>query len=246
MATCEHENVISYYQSFIDKSEVWLVMPLISAGSCHDVQLKHFEDGINNEAVIATILKHVLLGLQYFHENGQIHRDIKAGNIFIHKTGQVCIGDFGVAAHVKKGEKTKTFVGSPCWMAPEVVEQQSGYDHSADIWSTGITAIELAEGKAPLANMPAMKIIISIMNSSPPTLSDESKWSSNLQQFIDMCLQKEPSKRASTEDLLKTKFISGAKDIDYLRDNFVMEVKSIKDQIDPTLVEMGKEFLEER
>lgn len=138
-------------------------MPILGAGSCADIMKANCSDGIKNEAVIATILRETLLGLQYFHENGQIHRDIKAGNILLDMEGNVYISDFGVSATLKKGQKRKTFVGSPCWMAPEVMEQ-SGHDFTADIWSIGITAIELGEGAAPYQNLPAMKVILSILN----------------------------------------------------------------------------------
>jgi serine/threonine protein kinase len=131
----------------------------MSAGSCLDVLKIKFPPGIQDEAVIATILKETLEGLRYFHENKQIHRDIKAGNILMNMDGNVFISDFGVSASLKKGQKRKTFVGSPCWMAPEVMEQ-TGHDYKADIWSLGVTAIELAQGCAPYSEMPAMKVIL--------------------------------------------------------------------------------------
>ena len=120
-------------------------MPILSAGSCLDVLRLNFPSGCIDEAVIATLLKETLEGLKYFHENQQIHRDIKAGNILLDMEGNVYISDFGVSASLKRGQKRKTLVGSPCWMAPEVMEQV-GHDYSADVWSVGVTAIELAEG----------------------------------------------------------------------------------------------------
>jgi serine/threonine-protein kinase OSR1/STK39 len=148
MSTCKHKNVVSCLVSFIEGTDLWLCMPILSAGSCLDVLKLNFPQGISDESVIATLLKETLDGLKYFHDNSQIHRDIKAGNILLDMNGNVFISDFGVSASLKKGQKRQTFVGSPCWMAPEVMEQ-SGHDYSADIWSVGITAIELAEGKAP-------------------------------------------------------------------------------------------------
>lgn len=143
MSTCKHKNVVSCLVSFIENTDLWLVMPILSAGSCLDVLKFNFPMGIRDEAVIATIIKETLDGLQYFHTNKQIHRDIKAGNILMDMDGNVYISDFGVSASLKKGQKRQTFVGSPCWMAPEVMEQ-TGHDYSADIWSIGVTAIELA------------------------------------------------------------------------------------------------------
>lgn len=106
--------------------------------------------GIRDEAIIATILRETMLGLQYLHSNEKIHRDIKAGNILMNLAGEVLLADFGVSATMKKGKKHTTVCGSPCWMAPEVM-QEHGHDTSADIWSLGITAIELALGEAPLS-----------------------------------------------------------------------------------------------
>lgn len=108
-------------------------------------------------------MRETLQGLKYFHENGQIHRDIKSGNILIDSNGSIYLGDFGVSAHLRAGKKRRTLCGSPCWMAPEVIEQSSGYDFSADIWSLGITCIELAEGEAPYIGMTAMKIMLAII-----------------------------------------------------------------------------------
>lgn len=103
MSTCHHKNVVSYYVSFIEGSDLWLVMPILSAGSCYDIMRLNFPQGIKNEAIIATILREALLGLQYFHENKQIHRDIKAGNILLDMEGNVFISDFGASASLKKG-----------------------------------------------------------------------------------------------------------------------------------------------
>ena len=169
-------------------------MPILSGGSLLDIIKYKYPDGIKDITAIATIVREVLKGLDYFHKNGQIHRDIKCGNILLDLDGNVYLGDFGVAAHLKKGQKRKTFVGSPCWMAPEVMEQV-GYDFAADIWSLGIASIEMGEGNTPYADLPAMKIIISIMNSAPPELSQYDEWDQTFRDFVKACLQKEPSKR---------------------------------------------------
>jgi serine/threonine protein kinase len=111
MSQYSHHNLISSYTSFIDHSELCIAMPLIDAGSCLDVLNNNFPNGIEDEAVIATILREVLQGLDYLHQHGEIHRDIKAGNIFAERGGHIHLGDFGVSASLKKGEKRKTFVG---------------------------------------------------------------------------------------------------------------------------------------
>jgi len=114
---------VSYYVSFIDESDLWLVMPLLQSGSIVDIINMKYPSGVKNEVVLASILKEVLKGLNYFHNEGRIHRDIKAGNVLMDQDANTYISDFGVSAHQKPGQRRNTFVGSPCWMAPEVMEQ---------------------------------------------------------------------------------------------------------------------------
>lgn len=218
MALSKHPNVLRVYGSFVNGSKLYIATPYLSGGSCLDIMKNGFKDGLE-EGVIATILKQALEGLVYLHKNGHIHRDVKAGNLLMDDQGTVLLGDFGVSSSLtENNEVRKTFVGTPCWMAPEVMEQ-SGYDFKADIWSFGITAIELATGHAPFAKLPPMKVLMMTLNHRPPTLDREHtrhKFSRMFKEMIDMCLQKDPSKRPSAEKLLLHPFFKQAKRKEYL------------------------------
>lgn len=144
--------------------------------------------------------------------------------------GDIYLSDFGVSAHVKQGHKRQTFVGSPCWMAPEVMEQSDGYDFKADIWSLGVTAIELAQGDAPNSELPAMRVLLVILNSAPPTLSKHEDWSIEFRNFVSSCLQKEPEKRMSTDQLLTEhkKFFEKAKDSSYIKQSLLAGLEPLE------------------
>ncbi|ORX90641.1 kinase-like protein [Basidiobolus meristosporus CBS 931.73] len=221
MSLCKHPNVLRVHGSFVHGSKLYLVTPYLSGGSCLDIMKTAHPDGFD-EASIATILKQTLQGLEYLHKNGHIHRDVKAGNLLVDETGSVLLADFGVSSSLSEsGERKgmrKTFVGTPCWMAPEVMEQ-AGYDYKADIWSFGITAIELATGHAPLAKFPPIKVLMMTLSNDPPTLDRDStkhRYSKGFKEMIDLCLQKDPKRRPTAEKLLQHSFFKQAKKKNYL------------------------------
>ncbi|KAI8875167.1 kinase-like protein [Backusella circina FSU 941] len=218
MALSKHPNILRVYGSFVIGSKLYIVTPYLSVGSCLDIIKTCFSNGLD-EISIATILRQSLEGICYLHKNGHIHRDVKAGNLLMDQQGNVLLADFGVSSSLSEnGDVRKTFVGTPCWMAPEVMEQ-AGYDFKADIWSFGITAIELATGHAPFAKYPPMKVLMMTLSNAPPTLDRDHckhKYSKAFKDMIDICLQKDPAKRPSAEKLMLHPFFKLAKRKDYL------------------------------
>ncbi|KAJ3059599.1 hypothetical protein HK102_009915, partial [Quaeritorhiza haematococci] len=233
MSLSRHPNLLPVYGSFVNGSKLYIVTPFLASGSCLDIMKTAYQDGLE-EAAIATILKQGLQGLDYLHRNGLIHRDVKAGNLLVDDDGLVQLADFGVSSSLMdSGERKglrKTFVGTPCWMAPEVMEQ-SGYDYKADIWSFGITALELATGHAPFAKYPPIKVLMLTLQNDPPTLDREQtkhKYSRAFKEMIDMCLQKDPAKRPTAEKLLShTFFQRNAKKKQYLVTNILQSLPPI-------------------
>merc|ERR1712223_1895690 len=182
-----------------------------------------------SEDEIATVLSDTLKGLEYLHLRKKIHRDIKAGNILLNTEGHAKPADFGVAGQLTDTmAKRNTVIGTPFWMAPEVI-QEIGYDCVADIWSLGITALEMAEGKAPYAEIHPMRAIFMIPTKPPPSFSQPDKWSPGFIDFVSRCLVKNPDSRGTASELLQHEFIKNSRAPDILAD-MIRQAQATKDQ----------------
>ncbi|XP_041444904.1 misshapen-like kinase 1 isoform X8 [Xenopus laevis] len=211
-----HRNIATYYGAFIKKSppgnddQLWLVMEFCGAGSVTDL-VKNTKGNALKEDCIAYICREILRGLSHLHAHKVIHRDIKGQNVLLTENAEVKLVDFGVSAQLDRTVgRRNTFIGTPYWMAPEVIacdeNPDATYDYRSDIWSLGITAIEMAEGAPPLCDMHPMRALFLIPRNPPPKLKSK-KWSKKFIDFIDTCLIKNYMSRPPTEQLLKHPFI---------------------------------------
>nr|DBA29854.1 TPA: hypothetical protein GDO54_005910 [Pyxicephalus adspersus] len=211
-----HRNIATYYGAFIKKSppgnddQLWLVMEFCGAGSVTDL-VKNTKGNSLKEDCIAYICREILRGLSHLHAHKVIHRDIKGQNVLLTENAEVKLVDFGVSAQLDRTVgRRNTFIGTPYWMAPEVIacdeNPDATYDYRSDIWSLGITAIEMAEGAPPLCDMHPMRALFLIPRNPPPKLKSK-KWSKKFIEFIDTCLIKNYMNRPPTEQLLKYPFI---------------------------------------
>ncbi|XP_054647518.1 mitogen-activated protein kinase kinase kinase kinase 4-like isoform X2 [Dunckerocampus dactyliophorus] len=238
-----HRNIATYYGAFVKKSpagqdhQLWLVMEYCGAGSVTDL-VKKTKGNCLKEDWIAYICREVLRGLSHLHSHHVIHRDIKGQNVLLTENAEVKLVDFGVSAQLDKTiGRRNTFIGTPYWMAPEVIacdeNPEATYDYRSDLWSLGITALEMAEGAPPLCDMHPMRALFLIPRNPPPRLKSK-KWSKRFLSFLDSCLVKNHLHRPATDALLRHAFI---RDLTNERQVRIM----LKDHLDRTRKKKEKE-----
>ncbi|XP_005287470.2 serine/threonine-protein kinase PAK 5 isoform X2 [Chrysemys picta bellii] len=203
MRDYHHENVVDMYNSYLVSDELWVVMEFLEGGALTDI-VTHTR---MNEEQIATVCLSVLRALSYLHNQGVIHRDIKSDSILLTSDGRIKLSDFGFCAQVSKEvPKRKSLVGTPYWMAPEVISRLP-YGTEVDIWSLGIMVIEMIDGEPPYFNEPPLQAMRRIRDNLPPRVKDIHKVSSVLRGFLDLMLVREPSQRATAQELLRHPFL---------------------------------------
>lgn len=211
----KHKNIVGLHEAFYFRHKLWMFIEFCGGGAVDRIMLD-LEHPLA-EPEIKCICKQMCEGLEFLHRSFVIHRDLKAGNVLLTLEGDVKLADFGVSAkNSRTRQKRDSFIGTPYWMAPEVVVcetvKDKPYDTKADVWSLGITLIEFAQMEPPNHEMHPMRVLLKIQKSPPPTLDHPSKWSSDFNDFVTKCLVKDPDYRPSVSDLLQHKFLSSVCD----------------------------------
>ncbi|CAK9183873.1 unnamed protein product [Ilex paraguariensis] len=248
MSLLSHPNILKAHCSFMVDRRLWVVMPFMSAGSLQSIIASSFPDGLS-EPCIAIVLKEILSALSYLHDQGHLHRDVKAGNILIDSSGTVKLADFGVSASIYESSSCHglaasssssslmltDIAGTPYWMAPEVIHSHTGYSFKADIWSFGITALELAHGRPPLSHLPPSKSLIMkftkhfrFSDYEKTKNSKNKKYSKAFKDMVGLCLDQDPSKRPSANKLLKHSFFKNCKGSDFLVKNVLQDLPTVE------------------
>ncbi|KAM4037483.1 serine/threonine-protein kinase 10 [Anomaloglossus baeobatrachus] len=235
LATCNHPNIVKLLGAYYFENKLWIMIEFCQGGAVDAVMLE-LDRGLT-EIQIQAICRQMLEALAYLHSMKIIHRDLKAGNVLLTQEGDIKLADFGVSAKNSKTlQRRDSFIGTPYWMAPEVVMcetmKDAPYDYKADIWSLGITLIEMAQIEPPHHELNPMRVLLKIAKSEPPTLSSPSKWSQEFRDFLKKALDKNPETRPSPVQLLEHPFVTKGLNNRILRD-LVAEAKAeVLDEIE--------------
>ncbi|XP_071792762.1 serine/threonine-protein kinase 10-like isoform X3 [Asterias amurensis] len=218
---CKHRYIVGMHETYLFANKLWMLIEFCEGGALDDIMLD-LEKGLT-EMQIKVVCKQMLEALDFLHSKHIIHRDIKAGNILLTMSGDIRLADFGVSAkNVKTKQRRDSFIGTPYWMAPEVVVcetlKDNPYDYKADIWSLGITLIELAQQEPPYHELHPMRVLIKIPKAEPPTLLAPSRWSKDFSHFIKTCLDKNPESRPSAAEMMKHPWLADVTDTKPVRD----------------------------
>ncbi|XDV50291.1 hypothetical protein PO909_019369 [Leuciscus waleckii] len=248
LASCDHHNIVKLLDAFYYESKLWIFIEFCAGGAVDAVMLE-LERPLT-EPQIRVVCKQTLEALVYLHENKIIHRDLKAGNILLTSDGDVKLADFGVSAkNTKTLQRRDSFIGTPYWMAPEVVMCETSkdrpYDYKADIWSLGVTLIELAQIEPPNHEMNPMRVLLKIAKSEPPTLAAPSRWSPEFSDFLRKALDKNVDNRLGALQLLQHPFVSNVEDSKPLRELIAEAKAEVVEEIEEGKEEEGKEEEEE-
>jgi len=213
-AMSQHPNIVKFFDCHYIDNLLWVVLEFMGYGNLTAITDLHLATGSSHmeltEPQIANITSSVLKGLSYLHGHHRIHRDIKTDNILLNEAGEVKLADFGFAIQLTaEKDKRKTVIGTPYWMAPEIIQNQA-YGKEVDIWSLGIMIMEMAEGEPPYIKYSQAKALFLISTQGAPPLKKPKNWSNDFKHFVALCLNKEPTKRLSAIELLQHPFISVA------------------------------------
>ena len=205
LSQCNNQYIVHYYGSYIKGHQIWIILEFCDGGSLYEL-IKILPRNLNEEE-IASLIYMILKGLLFLHENKKIHRDVKSENILLTHEGIAKLADFGVSTQLMHSFSKKiTKIGTPFYMSPEVI-MQNKYDYKCDIWSLGITSIEMAEGEPPFSKVKGYWVLKKIITHPPKGLKNKEKWSKEFNDFVEKCLIYEPEKRPSAKELLEHPFI---------------------------------------
>jgi len=209
MKNSDHECIVKFYDSFLRNEELWIAMEYMDGGCLTDIIEQHHYVKMS-ENQIAYVLQRTLRAIQYIHGYNRIHRDIRSDNITISSRGDIKLSNFEYSTHLTKNKrKRNTVIGTPNWMAPEVISSKD-YGTKVDIWSLGILLIEILEGEPPYFSFPPLRVLFFIMTKGIPALKNEESYSTDLRGFLNSCIHKEESERPDATTLLQHPYLSKA------------------------------------